>query len=365
MSSENRAFLKKYEEINGNLLNVMLSEHPKQNVVFSPMSVVMALTLLAQATDGNTRDEIIQLMDDEHTSISDFIHDVQALANVLTDAKRCISANAAFVKDTARENLNPEYEKSIRDSLNAELIISDQMVDAVNKWVYKNTKGMIPEIMDGSMNDVIAVLINAACFHANWAENYEDDEIYEEEFFNADGSVPNVRTMHSNEDWYLEDDTVTGFIKEYKGKYSFVALLPKKSGKEPLIEAAKSVRVSELCRNKLKCIVNTAIPEFQYDFRQKLKEILASAGIRDVFTDQADFSPFSTEGLKVYDIIHKARIEVNQQGTRAAAATAFMVNDTGIPQFKEVRLDRPFLYFITESESGLPVFSGVINRLSE
>ena len=108
-----------------------------------------------------------------------------------------------------------------------------------------------------------------------------------------------------------------------------------------------------------------ALPEFRYDLSESLKELCESYGIQTIFSDHADFSPMSSEWLKVDDILHKAHIEVDRKGTKAAAVTAFMMVGAGLPDFdmKRVILDRPFFYAIMHKSTGLPVFVGAVNAL--
>ncbi len=107
------------------------------------------------------------------------------------------------------------------------------------------------------------------------------------------------------------------------------------------------------------------MPEFNGEFRTDLTELLKDMGINKIFSSEADFSPLSSEVLRADSIVHKARIEVDRKGTKAAAATAMFLVAGCAPMSnpKVVRLDRPFIYAIMHNETGLPVFTGITNQI--
>ena len=109
------------------------------------------------------------------------------------------------------------------------------------------------------------------------------------------------------------------------------------------------------------------MPEFRLEFTKELTGLCKALGIKELFTDDADFSPMTSEWLKVDSILHKAYIDVNQKGTKAAAVTvAYCVG--GLPpkmNFKEVYLDRPFVFALMHGVTGLPVFIGVVRHLDD
>jgi serpin B len=173
--------------------------------------------------------------------------------------------------------------------------------------------------------------------------------------------------LYSKEGYYIENEFFTGFRKPYKGnQYSFMALLPKKPRNDRFfrkaIEKIDFTRIFESARLK---DVHVSMPEFTTEFGTDLKGLFMNMGIKEIFSDRADFSPLSGAWLKADSIIHKAKIEVDRKGTKAAAVTAMFVYAAGIPSFeyKVVDLDRPFVYAIVHNETGLPVFTGVVNEI--
>jgi serpin B len=226
---------------------------------------------------------------------------------------------------------------------------------------------MIDQIVDDSMNNMLMTLINAVAFEAEWEDEYDEDDIKEDEFSNADGTKSMVNMMFSKEHFYIEDEFFTGFLKPYKGNtYSLMALLPKNARNERIYKRTiEQIDFKELYDSAKYDQVFVDMPEFKGEFRTELTELFKKMGIKRVFSAEADFSPISSEWLKADSIIHKARIEVDRKGTRAAAVTAMIAVAGCAPMDnpKTVRLDRPFIYAIIHNETGLPVFTGITNQI--
>ena len=209
---------------------------------------------------------------------------------------------------------------------------------------------------------------NAVAFEADWKEQYDEDDIQTDEFKNADGFVTEVDMLCSKERNYLEDDNYTGFLKPYKGyEYSFMALLPKHKTNQFMMNDMKSIDFTKLFNNNIYAPVDVRMPEFKYTYGGDISDICSSLGMKQAFTPSADFSPMTSEWAKIDSIIHKAHIELDRRGTKAAAATAVMMVGCAAPDMwdetKSVILDRPFVYAIMHNETGLPVFTGIMNQL--
>ncbi len=355
----------KYNEIARTILGNMLNKSDEDNIVFSPYSIYTLLTLLSDSTAGVTRNEILDFLKNDESDDRDTF---SVADRHLKQSKGFISANAVIVKNEYKDNIRQEYLDAVKDKFNAEFFSSNDIVRDVNKWVKDNTKGMIPEIADESMNEMIAGLINAVSFITKWKENYELYSVYDEFFTSVDNTESEVTMMHSSEDFYMEDESFTGFIKDYKNdEFSFVGLLPKKTGKELMKESIESLDVSSLYTNAFKAEVEVTLPAFKIRFGDDLSEIFKTNGIKSAFENNANCSPMSnTVPLKIRKIVHKAYIEVDRNGTKAAAASFGLCAAAGVPDFdriKIVNLNRPFVYAIVHKKTQLPVFLGVVNKL--
>lgn len=318
-------------------------------MLFSPYSLNLALEILANSVSGKSREEIINIIGTKH------------IPELPLDF-----ANAVCVRPALKKSIARGYEKMLAE-YHGELFASDNMAQDINAWVKEKTHGMISDIVDDSLEIDQAAILNAVAFESEWREPYEEEDVSEDEFTNIDGSVSKVQMMHSNENIYLEDDVFTGFVKPYaKSGFSFVALLPKEEQNfETMRSVLKKIDFDKPLGKTEYGVVEAYLPEFIADDAFELSSWLQEKGVKTVFTPVADFSPMSSERLKVDSVRQVNHIEVNCAGTRAAAAT-MITEEYGCAIFdvevKTVKLDRPFIYAIvceTEEGSVLPVFVGI------
>ncbi|WP_029232561.1 serpin family protein [Butyrivibrio sp. VCB2006] len=359
-------YIGKYNELTNIVLNNFVSGKKNENIVFSPLSIVMLLAIAAGAVQGKSKEEIVSVLGGE-ISFDEVKELFKEFQSVFGRDKWLKSSNAVCVNNSIKQTINPDYEKELQEFFDGQLFVSENIVNDVNKWVSEKTNGMIKEAADDSMKDMLACLINAIAFEAKWERPYEAEEIFEDEFHNADGTTCEVDMMASSEDYYIEDDRFNGFIKAYKGgDYVYMALLPKKHENSAVLQSAvRNIDFTSLMNTMEYCEVSVTMPQFSYDFGEDLTQLCKDMGIRTPFTPEADFSPLSSAQLMVDAIIHKAHIEVDSQGTKAAAITEELAVAGCCPNFdlKEVYLDRPFVYAIIHTETRLPVFVGVLNHV--
>ncbi len=355
----------KYNEITRYLMESFAKAKKGENIVISPTSIIMLLGIAADAVQGKTRDEILDVIG-SNISYEELMAVLKEIQTNSSASDSLMLSNAVCVKDRISESVSPTYPERLRDVFDGKLFTSADIVRDVNAWVKEKTKGMIEKAADESMNERLACLMNAIAFEAEWLEPYEEDDIYDGEFNNADGTVTEVQMLDSSEDTYIEDEFFTGFMKPYKDeKYVFMALLPKKKKSASfLLRTIKQIDFSKLFNESVYGTVYVTMPEFKYDFGEDMTELCKELGISTLFTPEADFSPMSSEWLKVDSIIHKAHIEVDRMGTKAVAVTMAYVVDGCAPSmdFKSVCLDRPFVYAIMDTETCWPVFTGIYNQ---
>lgn len=201
-----------------------------------------------------------------------------------------------------------------------------------------------------------------------WLEEYEEEDIYEgNEFYNRDGSISKVTMLWSEENTYLENDYFTGFQRPYKNGYAFVGLLPKKMKSKSYIKRAiENTDFASFINSGIRKKVWVNMPEFTAQTDIDLTDFCKSKGMKKIFEPGADFSNITSADVMVSGIKHKAKIEVERHGTKAAAATMEMFVAGCAPMFEEraeVTLDHPFLYFIVNDETKLPIFSGMVNHI--
>ncbi|MBO4698213.1 hypothetical protein J5690_01200 [bacterium] len=357
-------FKKNYSDFARKALETFASGNDK-NVVFSPFSMFMLLAMLADATKGEARKEILNVID--HGIYKNLAEMFTEIRKTFAEEETLVSANAVYVKKSLENSIVPEF----RDKLakyEGELFTTENYVEEINAWVSEKTQEIIPEILDKPLDPLFAAcFMNAVSFESLWDRKYCDEDIKEGNFKNADKSLSIVNMMKSSEEYYIEDDFYRGFVKLYNClKYSFMALLPKKSNAEFLDYAMQQVDFVELFNKRERVWVRVVMPEFKCDCTSDLKKFCKNSGINTVFSPKADFSPFCKARTEIGDIIHKAHIEVDRKGTRAAALTYCgrkMSAPVGDRMIKPIHLDRPFIYAIVHNDTGLPVFVGTVKHI--
>lgn len=359
-------FKKNYSDFARKALETFASGNDK-NVVFSPFSVVMLLAILADATEGEARKEILNVI--ARGIYKDLTGTLADIQNFLTDAKTFMSSNALCVKKSLENSIVPEFLEKL-SRYGGELFATEGCTREINEWVNEKTKGMIEKIVAEPMDPrFMAILMNAVAFEAKWCTPYQKSNIKKEIFTNADGCKSTVYMLKSTENNYIEDDFFTGFVKPYEGKkYSFMALLPKNESMEFFDKSLQYTNFITLLRSVERCDVNVSMPEFKYSCENGLIDFCKELGMKTVFSHDVDFSPFSVLPIEISEMIQKAFIEVNRKGTKAAAATFVIMSVGASPVQREinvVKLDRPFIYAIIHNETGIPVFVGTVKHIEK
>ena len=250
-------------------------------------------------------------------------------------------------------------------------LATEQTRRAVNGWVEENTGGMIPEILtEVPAEDAALLLVNALYLKNTWADGFDPNSTREDSFYAADGTGT-VTVFLSNgirQEQYFRTEDAAGVVLPYDdGRLAFAAVLPDgdldawleslDGGTFPaLIGAAEDTRL--LLR----------MPKFEAEWGGELADALAALGLDAAFDPtRADFSGLGTTEsgpLFIDSVLHRAKIQVDEEGTEAAAATVVMA-PAGAPapvDYEELILDRPFCYAIVDLERGVPLFLGTFER---
>ncbi|MBQ6607857.1 MAG: serpin family protein [Firmicutes bacterium] len=351
-----------------------------KNTMISPLSFMTAMGLLENGAVGDSLKEIENAFG---YSIEDFNEWYGAWSKLmmLQGGDTLKVANSIWYKDDPLLKVYTDYlEKAamIYDAAAYKEPFDDGTLDKINDWVKTNTNEMIPQILDRISSDSVMYLINATCFEGAWYKDYEEDQIREDETFTReDGTEEKAVMLYSREEggMFFENDYIIGTSKEYMNGFRISFLLPKEG--VTLEDAVTKFQGDELSRLTMEgetADVDLVIPEFGFDYTAPdcitaLKEM----GIRTVFDKEtADLSNMAVSedmyNLYVDTVIHKTRIELDREGTKAAAATAIGITKaTGMMidvPVKEVCLDRPFIFVISDINTSMPIFMGTVGSIS-
>ena len=347
----------------------------KGNQLISPLSVMLCLALLANGADGETLREMEAVLGMDMDTLNESFY---AYTQGLYNGENCKLgiANSIWFRDSETLMVKDEFLQTNADWYAAEVYKSPfdaSTVKDVNNWVKKNTDGMIDSILNQPPSaSTLMYLINTLVFDAKWQDKYENNDVRDRTFTNANGSRTTVDMMYSEESTVLFGETFLGFAKNYEGgAYSFVGLLPDDETADIYEFAATLTGESwmEMWSARRGAPVDVGIPEFTYDSYSLLNDSLYAMGMEDMFdAAYADFSRLgeSAEGnIYCSSVEHKTFIDVSRNGTKAAAVTWITMECGSAAPMDSytVILDRPFVYAIVDNATGLPLFVGVVSQL--
>ncbi len=341
------------------------------NTLIAPVSVLYALSMTANGAQGDTLSQMEETLGMTVPELNAYL---SAYRSALPegDKYKLSIANSIWLTEDDRFTVEQDFLQANADYYGADIYqvsLDDAALKNINAWVNERTDGMIEEILDEIPQNAVMYLINAMAFDAEWQDIYKGTQIRDGIFTTETGEEQSVEMMYSEEQYYLEDENATGFLKYYAdARYAFAALLPKEGlSVREYAAGLTGAGLSALLSDPQNITVCAEMPKFESEYSVEMSEILTSMGMEDAFdADTADFSGLgsSTEGnIFINRVLHKTFISVDEKGTRAGAATAVEEVDEAariIEEMKEVTLDRPFVYMIIDCEANLPLFIGTL-----
>lgn len=343
------------------------SEADDANIFISPFSISTALSMTMNGANGQTLTEMQDALRTGALSLEELNLAYQVLLDVLPQldpATQLKIANSIWyqqgypVRDEFLD-VNEEYYNSevIPADFSAEGIIAE-----VNAWVAENTNDLITEALNELPSGVVMLLINAIYFQGSWQTEFEPDNTFAADFNGPNGSVP-AELMHLPEASmrYFENEFMQAVDLPYGDSiYSMSVFLPKEGYSVTDIVSELNPSTWENWISQFNPTnIELMLPKFSMEYETKLKGTLPAMGMPLAFTDFADFSQMvEGGGVKIDDVIHKAFIEVDEEGTEAAAVTVVIVVETSAPLLPTIRADHPFLFVIHDNKTNSILFMG-------
>ena len=351
---------------------LLQNEMQEENPLVSPLSVASALSMTANGAVGETKTQMEQTLGADTGSLNACFSVLQAS---LENDKQLKAANSIWMKDTNTLHVEDAFLQQNADSYAAELYsapFDDSTKTAINDWVSKQTDKMIPEILDEIPDGAVMYLVSALAFDAKWERPFKSYEVWEGTFTARGGQEQTGDFLHGAVGQYLSDEHAEGFLKPYAdGKYAFAALLPDETTNiENYVNQLTGERLHAILASPIDESVEIALPKFKAEFSAELSENLKALGMTDAFDGvNADFTDLGTsdEGnIYISRVLHKTFMQVDEEGTKAAAATAVDATTESAALYPHsVILNRPFVYMIVDLETGLPIFLGALTALPE
>ena len=347
------------------------------NAFLSPLSASMALGMALNGANGETFEAMqttLRLTGMTEAEINQGYHDLIALLSELDARTEMKIANSMWGHDGFQ--LEPAFIESGRTFFDAEVATLDfgspAAVSTINDWVSGKTNQRIPKLLDQISDGEILFLINAIYFKGQWREAFDPKDTQTGTFQGADGQTRNAPLM-SQTDTLRYDETgeyQAADLLYGNGSFAMTLLLPK-AGQSPadLLAGLGPETWRELAGRFRDANVHLTMPRFRLEYSRKLKDDLTALGMGIAFDrGRADFyriADVRPERLYLTRVDQKTFVEVNEEGTEAAAATAVGVGVTSAPEVVEMRVDRPFVFAIRERLSGTVLFLGVMNAIGE
>jgi serpin B len=354
------------------LLTEALSDlSDQENAMLSPLSVTMALSMTANGAEGATQSTIYKTLRSagyEPSFLNEYYKKLITSLPALDPKVKLDIANSIWYKEgfqvvPAFLETNENFYQATARALNFN---DPAATKIINDWVNEKTKGKIPTIVDKIDQDMRMYLINAIYFKGAWSKPFKKDRTQNMEFHSPSGSVQTP--FMQNEGVYSVFENVDFKAVEIPygdTTYSMYAFLPANeiSPKTLLNKLSENGKWDEYQREFNSRQTRLSLPKFKFSYENSLIDELEQLGMGLAFSNQADFSGIEKNGgLTISEVKHKTFIEVNEEGTEAAAVTSVGVSLTSMPQYYTLNFDRPFLFFIRENSSGLIMFAGQVNN---
>jgi len=354
------------------LLRKTIAEVKDTNVFISPLSVSIALGMTLNGANGDTRNQMETALKMSGLSVDDINEYYKVMQTDLPaiDPKTKLSlANSIWYK-TGYE-VKKSFLEINKNYFNAEVQDLDfgqkWAVDTINNWCTRKTNNLIKNVLDYIPGDAVMYLINAVYFKGIWKTQFDKDKTFKTDFTNEAGVKVKVNMMQLKDTFaYSEDDFAQYLDLPYgNNAFSMTVLLPK-TGKttDDVLNYMTGEKWTTMISGMTKQEVDAYLPRFTTKNKFLLNEPLKKMGMTDAFTSDADFTNIADDELMISRVIHDTYIDVNEEGTEAAAVTVVEIVKNSMPMNPVVQVNKPFLFVIREKSTGIILFIGKMGNLS-
>ena len=355
------------------LFKHVLADTKEENTFIAPLSVSIALGMTWNGADGETKAEMESTLKMSGMSVDEINEYYQIMQNSLTTVDRSTKlniANSIWYKDGYP--IYPAFLDINRKYFDAEVSALDfanpKSLDIINNWCSDKTNGLIKNPLDKIPADAIMYLINAIYFKGIWSSEFKKKDTSERDFTTANGASHKVDMMQQEQIFnYFEDEDAQYLDMPYGNKaFSMAVILPKQGNTiDDYLKSFDLESWSEIMQNLSPREIKVYFPKFKVKSKLELKNILATMGMPQAFTPQADFSRMSEIDLMISRIIHSTYCDVNEKGTEAAAVTIVEMIETAMPQNPVFNVNRPFVFIIREKSTGVILFMGKMGSVEK
>jgi serpin B len=355
-----------------------------ENQIFSPYSISLALTMAYAGADGKTADEMKSALnfnlpqEELHKQLNALDQSLYVVPEYLKDQEGSFQLNIAnSLWGQSGFPFKQSYFDLLAQSYGAGLHLvnfannSEQARVAINDWVSDATEEKIKDLIpSGGVNNLTRfVIANAIYFNAAWLNQFSNEETRPDDFYLADGSKSSAQMMQIEENYkYQRNQNVQLVEMPYlNDRYSMVLVMPLEKDLTSMIETLTNEQINDWLNEISGAKIILRMPKFKFESSFSVNQALKAMGMETAFSPtEADFSRMvepDGERLFISEVIHKAYVDVDEEGTEAAAATAIVMRASVAQPDNEpplIEFNHPFLFLIRDRQSGLILFVGKV-----
>lgn len=354
------------------LIDMLSTEASGKNIMFSPTSLNFALGMIAEGAKGETKEVLSAYLgtSDFASYAKEYLDKIQAY-NTEDESygyqSKVKIADAVWMDDGL--TLQEKFKNTVSNSFGAEVKAVDfsateETCDIINSWCDKNTEGLIPKIITPDLiNDNTGLCLTISLyFESGWSGEPWNVSDTEENF----GKIEKTKYMTCTGDQYYENDKSTAFGRDYANGLSFIGILPNDEGDFTL----EDLDISGLLKSNPEYdAVDCKMPKLNFETSTVLNDMLSNLGLDNIFSSNADFSGIADQNVNVDTILQKTKLELDENGTKAAAVTAVTMECMSAavedePIIKTVELTRPFAFLIYDRNNDEVLFIGKVMSVS-
>jgi len=364
------------------IIKGMLKSSSVDNILISPMSLSIALAMVQNGANGQTKEGILTAMQDSDSGLNNRFNTLLNYFNQLASAKKDNGdatppitlniANSFWFKD----DITPkqDFVNTLKASYNAEAYktnFSDpDTLNQINLWVEDKTNHLLKNTLSEINPSTVAYLMNTVYFKGAWINSFDDSRTTQKPFNLSASESVNVAMMHQENSFkYYEDESSQIAGMPYYGGSTMYILLPKGDIETLTNESTFEGIATKLERaNQNSSPLILDFPKFQYEVSNDLKDPLSLSGMEKAFSSEdADFSNMfeaSNGNAFISDLFQNVTITVDERGTEAAAVTVISMDVTSVPidEPKIFNCNRPFMFVIQDNQTGSILVIGVLKH---
>jgi len=350
-----------------NLFHTLSKQQPNQNIFISPTCVALALSMAYNGVSGETKQEMTKVLELTGMTTQEINAANQGLQNSLQKIDPTVQvliANSLWAQQGF--SLKPEFLQTNQEYYQANVteldFINPQAPSIINNWVSQKTQGKIDRIVEEISPDEVLFLINAIYFKGNWETPFDRSQTTNKTFYLTDSSSKQ-HPMMSQSGFHrcYETDTFQAVSLSYgkKGALRMYIFLPNSNTNlATFLQQLTAENWNKWMQQFRKIIGTIEIPRFKIEYEIELQNTLKALGMAGIFDiSKADFSPMTDDNVAVDSVKHKTFVEVNEEGTEAAA-----VSSINLPRglIFQMNVNRPFFCAIRDHTTGTILFMGTI-----